>query len=101
MSPTAPRRAPLHVRDRELDTLDVVEDRLGFLFASEREGLAVDLVQLGVERVTGSLEMGGHGPILLRLERTDRILTLADQPEGHRLDTTSGKAVLYLFPQQW
>jgi hypothetical protein len=92
--------ATLHLGDAErLAALEVAQDTRRFRFVVNLGFLAVDLVQLGREALTGLLEERLHRPVLHGLERADLPLALHDEPQGDGLHATGRDALLHRLPE--
>src|SRR5690606_12322043 len=84
--------AALDVGDDEGRAVDVGEDVVRGGLVLEAEGLAVDVVELGLEALARALEQRGDGPVLLGLEGADLGLALGDEAERDGLDAACGEA---------
>ena len=91
--------APLDLGDREfLVVLDVGEDAVRFVGVVDLRLLAVDLVQLRDERLRALLQVGGHRPVLDRLERANLALALHDDAQRDRLHASGRQPLLDRLP---
>jgi hypothetical protein len=95
-----PPLAPLHVRHLEGHRGDVPHHPAGGLLGLERERLAVDLVEPGVEGLLVLEQVRRDGPVLLLHEGADLVLALANEPERHRLNAASREAGSDRLPEE-
>ena len=77
--------------------------RLRLILVGEAElfdFLALPAHQRGLKVHAVLVQIGGDGPVFLRLETLDLFFALDDQAQGRRLHTAGGQTRLQLFPQQ-
>src|SRR5690606_34001558 len=91
--------AALDLGDDERTVLHVVACAARVGLVVDRERLAVDVMEPGVERTLVLLEMRGDRPVLLRDERADLLLALGDQPQCNRLYASGGEPAPDRLPQ--
>src|SRR5690606_16020735 len=80
------------IGDDEGGAFDVGKHVLRGGLVLEAEGLAIDVVEPGLEALARALEQRGDGPVLLGLEGADLGLALGDEAERDGLDAACGEA---------
>ena len=75
----------LHLGDRKIGVLDVGQHRGSLGLVPQVNGLAISVVELGVEVLAVLVQAGGEGPVLLGTERVNFLLALPDDPQRNCL----------------